>query len=109
MGWYVHFLPLSTTYIDRNTTETFETNVTAGFFVSAAFLPLLARGTANNKGYSASIVNVASISGMMRGSSSGQFAYAASKAAALHLSKMLGTTLAQAKVSIYSLPSPFVC
>jgi NAD(P)-dependent dehydrogenase (short-subunit alcohol dehydrogenase family) len=45
-------------------------------------------------------VNVASISGMMRGSSSGQFAYAASKAAALHLSKMLGTTLAQAKIRV---------
>jgi NAD(P)-dependent dehydrogenase (short-subunit alcohol dehydrogenase family) len=68
------------------------------FFVSGAFLPLLAKGSANNHGYSASIVNVASISGMMRGSSSGQYAYASSKAAALHLSKMLGNTLAQAKV-----------
>jgi NAD(P)-dependent dehydrogenase (short-subunit alcohol dehydrogenase family) len=69
------------------------------FFVSGAFLPLLAKGSAHNHGYSASIVNVASISGMMRGSSSGQYAYASSKAAALHLSKMLGNTLAQAKVS----------
>jgi NAD(P)-dependent dehydrogenase (short-subunit alcohol dehydrogenase family) len=74
--------------------------VTANFFVAAAFLPLLAKGGAARRGYSASIVNVASISGMMRGSSSGQFAYAASKAAALHLSKMLGTTLAQAKIRV---------
>jgi NAD(P)-dependent dehydrogenase (short-subunit alcohol dehydrogenase family) len=83
-------------------TDTFETNVTALFFVSAAFLPLLSKGSANNHGYSASIVNVASISGMMRGSSSGQYAYASSKAAALHLSKMLGNTLAQAKVRLSS-------
>jgi NAD(P)-dependent dehydrogenase (short-subunit alcohol dehydrogenase family) len=80
--------------------ETFETNVTAGFFTSAAFIPLLAKGTASKHGYSASIVNVASISGLMRGSSSGQFAYAASKAAMLHLSRMLGTTLSQAKIRV---------
>lgn len=82
------------------TLETFETNVTAGFFTSAAFIPLLAKGTASKHGYSASIVNVASISGLMRGSSSGQFAYAASKAAMLHLSRMLGTTLSQAKIRV---------
>ncbi|TFY68408.1 hypothetical protein EVJ58_g1038 [Rhodofomes roseus] len=80
--------------------ETFETNVTAQYFTAAAFIPLLSKGTANTHGYSASIVNVASISGMMRTSSSGQFAYAASKAAMLHLSKLLGTTLAQAKIRV---------
>lgn len=80
--------------------ETFETNVTAQFFVAAAFIPLLSKGTANTHGYSSSIVNIASISGMMRTSSSGQFAYAASKAAMLHLSKILGTTLAQAKIRV---------
>lgn len=80
--------------------ETFETNVTAHYFVSAAFIPLLSRGTANTHGYSASIVNVASISGSLRVSPSGEFAYAASKAAMLHLSKLLGTTLAQAKIRV---------
>ncbi|KDQ53525.1 hypothetical protein JAAARDRAFT_61240 [Jaapia argillacea MUCL 33604] len=80
--------------------ETFDTNVTAQYFVSAAFLPLLSKGTANTSGYSSSIINVASISGMSRASSSGQYAYAASKAAFLHLSKMLGTTLSQCKVRV---------
>jgi NAD(P)-dependent dehydrogenase (short-subunit alcohol dehydrogenase family) len=85
---------------DSAIVETFETNVTAGYFVAAAFLPLLAKGTASKPGYSTSIVNVASISGMMRTSSEAQFAYASSKAAMIHLSKMLGTTLAQAKIRV---------
>jgi NAD(P)-dependent dehydrogenase (short-subunit alcohol dehydrogenase family) len=73
---------------------TFETNVIARYFVAAAFLPLLAKGPASKRGCSAGIVNVASVSGMMRDSSSGQFAYAASKSAMLHVFTMLGTTLA---------------
>ena len=36
----------------------------------------------------------------MKGSSSGQFAYAASKAAATHVSRMLATTFAQTKVRV---------
>lgn len=60
--------------------ETFQTNITAQYFMSAAFLPLLAKGREVTPGYSTSIVNVASISGVMKGSSMGQFAYATSKA-----------------------------
>ena len=67
--------------------ETFETNVTSQFFVAASFTPLLAK--ANKSGYepfkgikyTSSIVNISSISGLMKGSSSAQFAYANSKAA----------------------------
>ncbi|KAK5937126.1 hypothetical protein PMZ80_010667 [Knufia obscura] len=65
--------------------ETFETNATSQFFVSAAFVPLLAK--ANKSGYepfkgikyTSSIVYITSISGLMKGTSSGQFAYAGSK------------------------------
>ena len=60
--------------------ETFQTNLTAQFFMTAAFLPLLAKGREITPGYTSSVVNVASISGVMKGSSSGQFAYATSKA-----------------------------
>ena len=60
--------------------ETFQTNLTAQFFTSAAFLPLLAKGRDVTPGYTSSIVNIASISGVMKGSSGGQFAYGASKA-----------------------------
>ena len=36
----------------------------------------------------------------MKGSSNGQFAYASSKAATIHLTRMLATTLANAKIRV---------
>ena len=83
-----------------NWSSTYETNVTAQYFTSAAFIPLLSLGNENAKGYTSSIVNVASISGLMKGSSGGQFAYAASKAAFIHLTRMLATTLTEAKIRV---------
>ena len=63
--------------------ETFNTNLTGQFFFTAAFLPLLEKGREVTPGYSSSVVNVASISGVMKGTSMGQFAYATSKAGKL--------------------------
>lgn len=80
--------------------ETFMTNLTSQFFVSAGFLPLLAKGRQSIDGYSSSIVNIASISGVMKGSSSGQFAYASSKAAFIHLTRMMATTFTEAKIRV---------
>lgn len=60
--------------------ETFQTNLTAQFFTTMALLPLLEKGRNVSPGYTSSVVNVASISGVMKGTSSGQFAYATSKA-----------------------------
>lgn len=65
-----------------------------------AFLPLLAQGNERTKGYTSSVVNVSSISGAMKGNSAGQFAYASSKAAFTHLSRMLATTFTQVKVRV---------
>ncbi|TVY48129.1 Rhamnolipids biosynthesis 3-oxoacyl-[acyl-carrier-protein] reductase [Lachnellula occidentalis] len=78
--------------------STFETNVIAQFFVSAGFLPLLAKSATSS--FTPSIINIASISGVMKGSSNGQFAYAASKAAFLHLMRMQATTFLKAKVRV---------
>lgn len=80
--------------------ETFETNVTAQYFMSAAFIPLLVKGTENTEGYSSCITNISSISGLMKGSSGGQFAYASSKASLVHLTRMLATTLMDVKVRV---------
>jgi len=80
--------------------DTFRTNTTAPFFTSMAFLPLLAKGGKKTPGYNSSIVNVTSISGVMKGNSGGQFAYATSKAGATHLSRMLATTLAGTGVRV---------
>ena len=60
--------------------ETFQTNLTAQYFTTMALLPLLEKGKNASPGYSSSVVNIASISGVMKGTSSGQFAYATSKA-----------------------------
>ena len=80
--------------------ETFETNVTSQFFLSAALVPLLATATKTTSKYSASITNVSSISGLMKGSSNGQFAYASSKAALIHLTSMLATTLKDSRIRV---------
>jgi NAD(P)-dependent dehydrogenase (short-subunit alcohol dehydrogenase family) len=80
--------------------DTFETNVAGQFWMSAAFLPLLAKGREVTPGYTSSIVNISSISGLMKGSSNGQFAYASSKAALIHLTRMLSTTLQETKVRV---------
>lgn len=84
----------------ENWDETFRTNVTSVFFTSMAFLPLLAKGGKAVPDYSSSVVNVSSISGCMKGSSGGQFAYAASKAAATHVGRMLATTFVKTGVRV---------
>lgn len=84
----------------ENWADTLKTNVTAGYWTSMAFLPLLAKGNKRTPGYTSSIVNVSSISGAMKGSSAGQFAYATSKAAFTHLSRMLATTFVDVKVRV---------
>ncbi|KAK7908850.1 hypothetical protein PG985_016153 [Apiospora marii] len=81
-------------------TETMRTNVMGAYFMSVAFLPLLAKGREATPGYSSQVVNVSSISGAMKGPSMGQPAYATSKAAATHLSRMLATIFKDVKVRV---------
>jgi NAD(P)-dependent dehydrogenase (short-subunit alcohol dehydrogenase family) len=86
----------------ENWQETFLTNITSQYFVSAAFLPLLAKAKESTPGFSSSVVNITSISGVMKGSSGGQFAYATSKAG-----KFLNTKLCADKlINILRLHSP---
>lgn len=82
---------------------TFNINITGQYFTAVAFLPLLHAGTANNPGHSASIINITSVSGVVKGSSSGQFAYACSKAASIHLTRLLATTFKDLKVRVNSI------
>jgi len=80
--------------------ETFRTNLTAQFFTTLAFLPLLSKGRHNSPGYSPSVVNIASVSGVMKSNSGGQFAYATSKAGFLHLTRMMANTFAETKIRV---------
>jgi NAD(P)-dependent dehydrogenase (short-subunit alcohol dehydrogenase family) len=52
------------------------------------------------KGYASQIINVTSISGIMKGSSGGQFAYAASKEAAVQMSKVMATEFLPLKIRV---------
>lgn len=85
--------------------NTFETNVTGQFFIAAALVPLLAKANHSLEPYpgikyTSSIINITSISGLMKGTSSGQFAYAASKAAMVHVSRMLAAHLKETKIRV---------
>lgn len=61
--------------------ETFQTNVTGGFFMSMAFLPLLARGHGvPTSGSTSSIINTCSNSAFLKHTTHGHISYAASKA-----------------------------
>lgn len=76
------------------------TNVAAHYFMSMAFLPLLAKGNSSSPGSSSQIVNVSSISSVMKGTSMGQMVYASSKAAFTHLSRMLATAFKDVPVRV---------
>ncbi len=75
------------------------TNVTANFFTTAV-LPLLGKGRTFIEGYTSSVVNITSISGLVKGSSGGQFAYGSSKAAMIHLNRMMALTSTEAKIRV---------
>jgi len=73
--------------------DTYRTNVPQIFFMTTAFLPLLQKASEQHKGYSAGVINVTSISGIVK-TSQHHYAYNASKAAAIHVSQMLANEIA---------------
>lgn len=77
----------------ENWASEYKTNTVQHFMTSTAFLPLLEKATEHHKGYSATIINITSISGSVA-KSQGHFAYNASKAAANHVTKLLASEVA---------------
>jgi NAD(P)-dependent dehydrogenase (short-subunit alcohol dehydrogenase family) len=73
--------------------NTYRTNVPQLFFMTMAFLPLLQKASETQHGYSGTVINISSISGIVQ-SSQHHFGYNASKAAAIHLTKMLAAEVA---------------
>ncbi|KAL1408334.1 hypothetical protein Q8F55_005142 [Vanrija albida] len=80
--------------------DLFAIHVSSPFFMTAAFLPLLA--AAKDAGFPepGSVINIASLSGLTRTSQRGQFNYNASKAATIHLSLMQATEFARRGLGI---------
>ncbi|OAL36628.1 hypothetical protein AYO20_03960 [Fonsecaea nubica] len=75
-------------------TDTYRTNVPQLFFMTTAFLPLLQAAHEHNDNFSGTVINITSISGIVK-TAQHHFAYNASKAAANHLSVMLANEVAQ--------------
>lgn len=74
--------------------NTYRTNVPQLFFMTMAFLPLLQNASETHHGYSGTVINISSISGIVQASQH-HFGYNASKAAAIHLTKMLSSEIAE--------------
>lgn len=79
--------------------ETYNTNVTAMYFVTAAFLPLLQKSSETHKAWSSTVINITSISGLIK-SAQHHFAYNASKGAAVHLTRLLAGEITANKLKI---------
>lgn len=77
----------------------FRTNVSQLFFMTSAFLPLLQKGSEQEHGYSSTVINITSISGIVKVAQH-HFAYNASKAAAIHLTKMLAHEVTSSNLRI---------
>ncbi|KAL5531657.1 hypothetical protein ACEPAG_4534 [Sanghuangporus baumii] len=85
------------------------TNVAASFFVTTAFLGLLAKGAEGEKGRIASVINISSISGWSK-LNWGFYAYDCSKAALSHFTRVFATdmSLKRAPVRVNGIsPGPF--
>ncbi|EAW07107.1 SDR family NAD(P)-dependent oxidoreductase [Aspergillus clavatus NRRL 1] len=77
----------------------YRTNVSQLYFTTTAFLPLLNKGTDIEHGWSSTVVNITSISGIVK-TSQHHFNYNASKAAAIHVSRMLAHEIASSGLKI---------
>ena len=83
----------------ENWADTYNTNVSSLYFMSTAFLPLLQKSTSLHHGWSSTILNITSISGLVK-QAQHHYAYNASKAAALHLTRMLAGEIANNNLQI---------
>ena len=79
--------------------RTYQTNVAQIYFMTTAFLPLLQKASDHQYGYSSTVINITSISGIVLKSQS-HFSYNASKAAAIHITKMLASEISNSGFKI---------
>lgn len=79
--------------------DVYATNVIGAYFMSTTFLPLLHAATAAEYGFSASIVNITSISGITR-TTQHHMPYNVSKAAAIQLTAMLAQEFSEPGVKV---------
>ncbi|KAI5806145.1 hypothetical protein EDC01DRAFT_609238 [Geopyxis carbonaria] len=79
--------------------DVFKTNVSAVYFTTVAFLPLL---QAAPQDHGSSVITISSMSGLTK-SAQGHFSYNASKAATVHLTKMMSAEFIQTGIRVNSI------
>ncbi|KAK4238430.1 hypothetical protein C8A03DRAFT_15113 [Achaetomium macrosporum] len=79
----------------KDWTDTYESDVVSIYFMTSAFLPLLQKSSELHPHWSGTVINITSISGLVKGAQH-HFAYNAAKAAATHLTRMLAGEIAAA-------------
>lgn len=82
--------------------ETMNTDVTAVYFTTVAFLPLLQKGSNTHGHLSASVIVISSMSGIMR-HAQGHFSYNAAKGGTVHLTKLMSAEFQKLKIRINSI------
>ncbi|KAK0388311.1 hypothetical protein NLU13_4556 [Sarocladium strictum] len=79
--------------------QVYNTNVTAQYFMTTAFLPLLQASSEREPKWSSTVLFISSISGLIK-TAQHHFSYNASKAAAVHLTRMLSAELTSSNLKI---------
>lgn len=79
--------------------ETYRTNVAQCYFMTTAFLPLLQKATEHQHGYSGTVINISSISGLVK-TTQHHPSYNASKGALIHLNRMLANEIAENGIKV---------
>ncbi|KAI1391893.1 uncharacterized protein F4822DRAFT_388833 [Hypoxylon trugodes] len=79
--------------------DVYRTNVAQIYFATTAFLPLLQMSGQKFPGWSGTVINITSISGLVK-TAQHHFAYNASKGAAAHLTRMLASEIAANELKI---------
>lgn len=85
--------------------DTYRTDVTAVYFTTVAFLPLLQAGHKPDgpvEKFSSSVITISSMSGMMR-HAQGHFAYNAAKGATVHLTKLMSSEFQKCWIRVNSI------
>ncbi|KAI0114175.1 NAD(P)-binding protein [Hypoxylon sp. NC0597] len=85
---------------EDNWQKSFDVNVTSQYFVTAAFLPLLARAASGPTGKVGTVINNSSLAGFLRMTQNCQFSYNASKAAFTHLTRQMAYEFSHEKINV---------
>ncbi|KAI0116533.1 hypothetical protein GGR51DRAFT_321040 [Nemania sp. FL0031] len=84
----------------ENWQQSFLTNTTSPYLVTAAFLPLLAKAMSSPAQQAGSVINNASVSGLLRMTQRQQYSYNMTKAAAIHLTRQMAFDLSHENIKV---------